>query len=65
MDNNVNTYKTLSDAKKSIENKDKGFSLNPKHKGWCSPITKKTCTGRRKQFALNAKKSHGFRKKAK
>ncbi len=32
-----------------------GFKLNPKHKGWCTPITKSTCTGKRKTFALNAK----------
>ena len=38
--------------------------LNPAHKGWCTPMTKSTCTGKRRQFALNSKKSHGFRKKA-
>jgi len=31
------------------------FKLNPKHKGWCSPMTKSTCVGKRRQFAINAK----------
>ena len=57
----METFKTLADAKKSKST----FKLNPAHKGYCTPMTKKTCTGKRKQFALNAKKSHGFRKKAK
>lgn len=32
------------------------IKLNPKHKGWCTPMTKSTCTGKRRQFAINAKK---------
>ena len=56
----METFKTLEDAKKS-----KSFNLNPKHKGWCTPLSNPKCTGKRRQFALNAKKSHGFRKKAK
>jgi hypothetical protein len=32
------------------------IKLNPKHKGFCTPISKSTCTGKRKQFALNARK---------
>lgn len=39
-----------------------GFKLNPKHKGWCTPMTKSTCTGKRRQFAINAK--NHFKKKA-
>lgn len=38
------------------------FKLNPKHKGWCTPMTKKTCTGKRRTFAMNAK--HHFKKYA-
>lgn len=33
-----------------------GFKINPKHKGYCTPMTKATCTGKRRTFALNAKK---------
>ena len=36
------------------------FKINPKHKGWCTPMTKSTCTGKRRTFALNAK--HHFKK---
>ena len=57
----METFKTLADAQKSKSS----FKLNPAHKGFCTPMSKKTCTGKRRQFALNAKKSHGFRKKAK
>lgn len=32
-----------------------GFKINPKHRGYCTPMTKSTCTGRRRQFAINAK----------
>ena len=57
----METFTNLNDARK----KKSGFNLNPAHKGFCTPLSKKTCTGKRRQFALNAKKSHGFRKKAK
>ena len=36
------------------------FKLNPKHKGFCTPLSKSTCTGKRRTFALNAK--HHFKK---
>lgn len=35
-------------------------AVNPAHKGWCTPMTKSTCTGRRRAFALTMKKHHGF-----
>ena len=38
-------------------------AVNPKHVGFCSPITKKTCTKKRKAFAMTMKKHHGFHKK--
>lgn len=38
-------------------------AVNPKHTGDCSPISKKTCTGKKKQFALLMKKTHGFHNK--
>ncbi len=35
-------------------------AVNPAHKGYCTPMTKKTCTPRRKAFAMTMKKHHGF-----
>jgi hypothetical protein len=31
------------------------FKLNPAHKGYCTPMSKPTCTGKRRQFAEEAK----------
>lgn len=39
-------------------------AVNPAHKGFCSPMTKKTCTPKRKALAKTFKKHHGFHKKA-
>lgn len=39
-------------------------AVNPKHKGYCTPMTKSTCTPRRKALAKTFKKHHGFHKKA-
>jgi len=38
-------------------------AINPAHKGWCTPMTKSTCTGRRRALALLFKRKHGFHKK--
>jgi hypothetical protein len=38
-------------------------AVNPKHKGYCTPMTKSTCTPRRKALARTFKKHHGFHKK--
>ncbi len=35
-------------------------AVNPKHKGYCTPMTKSTCTPKRKAFAETMKKHHGF-----
>jgi len=35
-------------------------AVNPAHKGYCTPMTKETCTPRRKAFAMTMKKHHGF-----
>lgn len=35
-------------------------AVNPKHKGYCTPMTKSTCTPRRKALAKTFKKHHGF-----
>lgn len=37
-------------------------AVNPAHKGYCTPMTKKTCTPRRKALARTFKKHHGFHK---
>lgn len=37
-------------------------AINPAHKGYCTPMTKKTCTGARRNFAMTMKKHHGFQK---
>jgi hypothetical protein len=31
-------------------------AVNPKHKGYCTPVTKKTCTPKRKALAMTLKK---------
>lgn len=45
----------LSEEELGQAKKGGGFKLNPNHAGWCSPMTKSTCTGARRQFAINAK----------
>lgn len=35
-------------------------AINPAHKGYCTPMTKSTCTGRRRALAMTFKKHHGF-----
>ena len=37
-------------------------AINPKHKGYCTPITKKTCTPHRKALALRFKKGGDLHK---
>ncbi len=34
--------------------------VNPEHKGYCTPMTKATCTPRRKAFAERVKREGGF-----
>lgn len=38
-------------------------AVNKEHIGDCTPITKSTCTPRRKAFAMTMKKHHGFHDK--
>lgn len=40
-------------------------AVNPSHRGYCTPMTKKTCTPKRKALAITFKKHHGFHKKGK
>ncbi len=35
--------------------------VNPAHEGYCTPMTKSTCTPRRKAFAERVKREHGFK----
>lgn len=35
-------------------------AVNPAHKGYCTPMSKPTCTGHRRAFAMMMKKKHGF-----
>jgi len=37
-------------------------AINPEHKGYCTPMTKKTCTPRRKALAMTLKKMAKSRK---
>ena len=37
-------------------------AINPKHKGYCTPMTKKTCTPKRKALAMTLKKMAKSRK---
>jgi len=51
--------------KKGGKVKDKNWiqkAVNPKHEGFCTPMTKKTCTPRRKALARTFKKMGKARK---
>ena len=51
--------------KKGEAVKDKNWiqkAVNPKHKGFCTPMTKKTCTPKRKALARTFKKMGRARK---
>ena len=51
--------------KKGGKVKDKNWiqkAVNPKHKGFCTPMTKKTCTPKRKALAKTFKKMGRARK---
>jgi len=49
---------------KGLQMKKGGFmGINPEHKGYCTPMTKSTCTPHRKALAKTLKKYHGFHKK--
>ena len=59
--NGVKSQKSGGKSKKNWLQK----AVNPKHKGFCTPMIKSTCTGQRKVFAQTMKKHHGFHKKYK
>ena len=66
----ANGYTNGGDAvrtgfKKGGKVKDKNWiqkAVNPKHKGFCTPMTKKTCTPKRKALAKTFKKMGKARK---
>lgn len=52
-------------SKKATKAKDGKWiqkAINPKHKGYCTPMTKKTCTPKRKALAMTLKKMAKARK---
>lgn len=60
----MDTFRTLDDAKKAKKNWI-AKAVNPKHEGYCTPITKKTCTPKRKALARTFKKMGRARKAGK
>lgn len=58
--NNTSTLNQVGvKMKKGGVAKDKNWiqkAVNPAHKGFCSPLTKKTCTPKRKALAITLKK---------
>ena len=57
--------RTLGNMKKGGTVKDKKWiqkAVNPKHKGYCTPMTKATCTPKRKALAKTLKKMAKARK---
>jgi hypothetical protein len=51
--------KVVLKRNKMAEKKDKKWiqkAVNPKHKGYCTPMTKATCTPKRKALAMTFKK---------
>jgi hypothetical protein len=52
----MKTFKEWLEARQIDEKNWIQGAINPKHKGFCTPITKKTCTPRRKALALRFKK---------
>ena len=58
--------RTLADDKTTAKAKDGKWiqkAINPKHKGYCTPQTKKTCTPKRKALAQTLRKMAKARKK--
>lgn len=54
-----------SQYKKGGATKDKKWiqkAINPEHKGYCTPMTKPTCTPKRKALAITLKKMAKARK---
>lgn len=60
-----NPKDAMTPLKKGGKVKDKKWiqkAINPKHKGYCTPMTKATCTPKRKALAVTLKKMAKARK---
>ena len=51
-----NVGKTIGKLNKAKDGKWIQKAVNPKHKGYCTPMTKATCTPKRKALAMTFKK---------
>jgi hypothetical protein len=59
LDRIVKSIREDSQYKKGGATKDKNWiqkAINPAHKGYCTPMTKPTCTPKRKAIAMTLKK---------
>jgi hypothetical protein len=59
LDRIVKSIREDSQYKKGGASKDKNWiqkAINPAHKGYCTPMTKPTCTPKRKALAITLKK---------
>lgn len=63
-ENNSPSAKNGATMKKAKDGNWIQKAVNPAHKGYCTPMTKSTCTPRRKALAKTFKKHHGFHKGA-
>ena len=59
LDRIIKSIREDSQYKKGGATKDKNWiqkAINPAHKGYCTPVTKPTCTPKRKALAMTLKK---------
>jgi hypothetical protein len=59
LDGIIRSNREDSQYKKGGATKDKNWiqkAINPAHKGYCTPMTKSTCTPKRKALAMTLKK---------
>jgi hypothetical protein len=59
LDRIIKSIREDSQYKKGGATKDKNWiqkAINPAHKGYCTPMTKPTCTPKRKALAITLKK---------
>lgn len=60
--NSIKKEKTGGKVTKAKDGKWIQKAVNPKHKGFCTPLSKKTCTPKRKALAMTFKKMAKARK---
>ncbi len=61
----MKTFKEFVEQKLEKSGKWLQNAINPEHEGFCSPITKSTCTPHRKALALRFKKGGDLHHKKK